>query len=58
MSNCIDAIDGKHIVIHFVPNSGYLICNNKGSCEYRIVLVVLVDSYRIFIYINIGCNCR
>ena len=56
MPNCIGAIDGKHIDIDAVPNSGSYYFNYKK--RKSIILIELVDSNRKFIYVDIGCNGR
>ena len=56
MPNCIGAIDGKHIDIDAVPNSGSYYFNYKK--RNSIVLVALVDSNQKFIYVDIGSNGR
>ena len=50
--NCIGALDGKHIIMHYSPNSHSLFYNYKGF--FSIVLIALVDADYHFIYIDVG----
>ena len=48
MPNCIGAIDGKHIDIQVVPNSGSYYFNYK--VRNSIVLMEMVDSNHVCLY--------
>lgn len=55
-SNCIGAIDGKHVKIDPPLQSGSYYYNYKGT--FSIVLMAVVDAHLRFIYIDIGTNGR
>jgi hypothetical protein len=50
--HCINATDVKHIQLLQPPQSGNVYLSYKGA--FRIVLVVLVDIYYQFVYVNVG----
>lgn len=55
-SNCIGAMDGKHVVISPPLQSGSLYYNYKDS--FSIVLLAIVDPQLRIIYADVGTNGR
>ena len=55
-SNCIGAMDGKHVLIKCPEGDGSTFFNYKGF--YSIVPLGLVDSDYEFIFIDVGCKRR
>lgn len=55
-SNCLGALDGKHVVIEAPLNSGSLFFNYKST--FSIVLLALVNAKCNFIYVNVGAQGR
>ncbi|XP_066258019.1 uncharacterized protein [Euwallacea similis] len=51
---CIEALDGKHILLQSPIHSGSTYYNYKSS--FSIVLMALVDADYNFLYVNIGCQ--
>ena len=50
--NCLEALDGKHIIMTAPAKSGSLFFNYKGSFSAN--LMALVDADYKFIYIDVG----
>lgn len=55
-SNCINALDGKQIVMKVPANGGGIYYKCKHT--FSIVLMVLVDTEYKFTYVDVGCNGR
>nr|XP_022900758.1 protein ALP1-like [Onthophagus taurus]XP_022900759.1 protein ALP1-like [Onthophagus taurus] len=55
-SNCLGAIDGKHINITKPAGSGSYFYNYKGT--YSVVLFAIVNANYEFIYVHTGTNGR
>ena len=53
--NCLGGLDGKHVKIYPLANSGSLYHNFKGG--FSVVLMALVDANLEFIYVDAG-QCR
>lgn len=53
---CLDALDGKYIVIEVPQFSGSEFYNYKGI--FSIVIFAIVDAKYNFIYVNVGCQGR
>jgi hypothetical protein len=51
-SNCVFAIDRKHVKVHALPNSGSKFFNYKHS--YSLFLFLLVDAFYKFTVVHIG----
>ena len=56
LSNCIGAVDGKHILIRPPPGSGSFYYKCKGC--HSIVLIDASDADSNFIYVDVGTNGR
>ncbi|XP_054740142.1 uncharacterized protein LOC129245758 [Anastrepha obliqua] len=55
-SNCIGALDGKHITFRPSRTEGAFYYNYKGTRS--IILLALVDANSKFIFVDVGCNGR
>jgi hypothetical protein len=52
LPNCIDSIDGKHVLIKCFPKIGSLYCNYKGYIS--VILLVCADADALFTTVHIG----
>ena len=56
LSNCLKALDGKHVTLRPPVRSGSSYFNYKSS--FSIVLMALVDADYKFLWVGVGCNGR
>lgn len=54
--HCVGAMDGKHVVLQALVNSGSEFFHYKS--HFSIVLFALVDADYNFIYVDVGCQGR
>lgn len=54
--NCLGAIDGKHVVMTALANSGNVYFNYLST--HTIVLMAVADAEYKFLYIDVGSNVR
>jgi len=54
----IGALDGKHISVIPLPNSGHCTRYYNYKHHFRVVLLALVDAYCQFLFVNVGSYSR